>query len=316
MYQTGTATNTSTLLSALATFAASAGWTVDLNTINAGTGYLAMHKGAAYFWWAPATDNTSTSGYAVALWGATGYTSGAAVTSQPNVSPEQYADFTTAGPFIGYHFFSTTGAAAYLHVAVEMTGGVYTHFCVGQTSTIGGGNLLYVTAEGFPSPTSNYSSYPLQYKNHVFSADGWGNGASSISRGAYGGTVDGSFKWFIPYLNGSTASRLLTSFSKDTAMALSINSMACSPNTFNGIPIFIPFQFFAERSSGNVYSFVGEAIDARLVDMTNEAPQAEITIGTDVWKLFPLISNNPAINVYGATYYSTYPYGIAYRKNA
>ncbi len=131
--------------------------------MSGGSGYLALHKGTAYFWLAPIASSNN-----IAVWGATGYTSGSAVTAQPNVSPNaQTCSFSTAGPYVGYHFFSTTGAAAYLHVAVEMTGGVYTHFCVGQSTTIGGASILYLAVEYIPQYATSYASYPKYGKFYL-----------------------------------------------------------------------------------------------------------------------------------------------------
>ncbi len=103
----------------------------------------------------------------------------------------------------------------------------------------------------------------------------------------------------------------------DSTPGLNQHAWDYSPNTFNGLPILLPIPFVLERSSGWVFALCGEAIDVRLVNMSHNNPQDELTIGTDVWKLFPMLVNNHAgLNVYNSASTSSFPYGIAYRKNA
>ena len=65
-----------------------------------------------------------------------------------------------------------------------------------------------------------------------------------------------------------------------------------------------------------IYAYAGDVSDMRLMNMRNNAPKDEITIGSDTWKVFPMISNNPNINIGNSPNPSSGGYAIALRKNA
>lgn len=88
-----------------------------------------------------------------------------------------------------------------------------------------------------------------------------------------------------------------------------------SPNIFNGLAPLLPIKTFVERAVGNVYAYVGDAPDIRCLNMKNNNPKDEITIGSDTWKIFPVVSNSPIINTNNAPP-SSGNYAFAFRKNA
>jgi hypothetical protein len=311
------------IVSALSTWATSNGWTVDRAAASA-TGFatwLAIHKGSCYLNFAVPTGDGMLSVY-----GATGYSGGAGPSAQPNVSaaytinPGQLASGTVnPGPYTAYHFFSA-GGGTYLHILIEVSAGVFAQLHAGALNAIGGASpAIYLTAGQWSRFTTSSGSDAVPS-----SPDAVGNAkpfcadvqAGPIANTALGCTVDGTFRWFIP-TGGASPARLLNSgysaYSSPNGLQRSFISRA--PNAFNGIPPLGPIPFWAERAVGNVYSLIGEAPDVRFVDMSNNNAKDEIAIGSDTWKLFPVIANPALINTGGAPV-SSYPYGLAFRKNA
>lgn len=306
MYSTGTASGPKAVLQALATFASSAGFTIDYNNTYSGVGWwLAVHKGSCYLNFVADTGDTQ-----ITLFGATGYNGSNSYSAQPGTSPNSYNVCNSgAGPYIGYHFFSTTGSAPYLHVAIERSAGVFAHFQGGQLNAVGGASpntYIQMTNWGYTSP---YASYP-DSNGGTFPWGVWS------AYGYVGVTVDGTLRWFSPN-NAQPARSILMAQTGNSGWALGLDSMLYkSPNTFNGLAALLPVEVFVERAIGNHYSYVGDAPDQRMLNMLNNNPKDEITIGVDTWKIFPMISNNPNTNQYPNAVPSSGGYALAFRKNA
>jgi len=301
MYSTGTASGPKATLQALATFATSAGFTIDFNNTYSGVGWwLAVHKGSCYLNFVADTGDTQ-----ITLYGATGYNSANSYSAQPGTSPNSYNICNSgAGPYTGYHFFSTTGAAAYLHVVIEKSAGIFAHFQGGALNAIGSAApCVYIQATSWQY-SSGYASYPDIGGNNM----PW---SYSYPQGWVGVTVDSTFRWFKP--GSSSPARAVW---PHQANGLAFNGMQRSPNVFNGLAAFFPIQNFVERAAGNLWAYVGDAPDIRLVNMKNNNPKDEITIGSDTWKIFPMIANNPNTTIYGSTSPSSGNYALAFRKNA
>jgi hypothetical protein len=302
MYATGAASNPTAVLQALATFAASAGFTVDNNAAYSGGWWLAVHKGACYLnFVTPSSDNYIT------VYGATGFNGSSAPNAQAQASPGTVCNMVP-GPYTAYHFFGSSGSDAYLHLAIELSANVFAHIHAGALRAAGGAApCIYVEATNWSSYTTNYASYP--------DADGinslpWGFGKFTAYN-CVGVTVDSTFRWF--YREASSPNKRVIAFQIGGIQSA---SMRRSPNTFNGLPILLSIPVFCERAVGGIYSYVGEPADVRLVNILNNNPKDEITIGSDVWKIFPVIAKNPNTNIYGSPNPSSGNYGYAFRKNA
>jgi hypothetical protein len=307
MYSTGTTSSPASLLQALATFATSAGWTIDYNNTYSGCSWwLAVHKGTCYLNFVADTPNTS-----VFLYGATGFNGSSSYGAQPGTSPNASLNYCNlgTGPYTGYHLFSSSGGAAYLHVVVEISAGLFAHFQGGQLNAVGGASpATYIQMTNW-SYGGVYQSYP-DGNGGTFP---WG---SSGAFGYIGVTVDGTLRWFSPS-NSSPSRCVLMAQTNNSGFTMAIDAYNKSPNTFNGLAALLPIEVFVERAIGNLYAYVGDAPDQRFLNMKNNNPKDEITIGSDTWKIFPMISNNPIINNYPSTTgASSGNYALAFRKNA
>lgn len=304
MYSTGTASGPKATLQALATFATSAGWTINFNNTYTGVGWwLSVSKGSCYLNFVADTGDTQ-----ITIFGATGYNGSSSYSAQPGTSPNSNNVCNCGvGPYTGYHFFSTSGSAAYLHVVIEKSAGIFAHFQGGALNAIGGASpCTYIQMTNW-----QYTGYYASFPDGTAGPFPWG---SYNSYGYVGVTVDGSLTWFSP---GNYQPRRMIAMVQagNPAFTLALDSYNKSPNTFNGLAALLPIEVFVERAVGNLYAYVGDAPDQRLLNMKNNNPKDEITIGSDTWKIFPMISNSPIINT-GNAPPSSGNYALAFRKNA
>jgi len=309
MYATGTPTSLSDFLNSLATFAASAGWTVDHNGVyTSGDYWLAVHLGSVYldYYMPPPVSGANT---VIQLFGATGYSGASAPGAQAGSSVNS-SNLAPAppGPFTAYHFFSTSGGPAYLHALLEYSSNNFLHVHGGALNAVGGASPATYTAATQWSALAGGSS----------SVDGGGLGnftpfsAEASSGSGYRqfqilATVDAVQRWFYP--DAATPRRAVGAVKRGSR---NVHAFAREPNTLNQLVPFIPLSLYLERLAGGIYSYVGDVYDMRWMNLANNQAKDEITVGADTWKVFPVIAKLP----FGAPTAATNNYGFAFRKNA
>lgn len=329
-FETSTATDMADLLTKLNTFATANGWTSD--ELNTGTGELALHKNSCYvsFRWDPATP------LHLSVHQALGYTGGNEPGAHPddsgngfntsashtnaNLLTERCVESLGNGSFPSYHFFEDDdGTHFYIHVVVQISASIYRHFGFGKFDKFGdwtGGEYAY----GHYRSTS-----PGQATSVVETCllDGLFNDSGAAARRAATIHAEG-----LPGMGGSQkwgqvwAGNGALTLPDDTAAQAKIDVQG----GFRGGPIarnfgWIPkgatdgliptYQialFYRNRSNGNVY-FLGTQPDVRGINIRHFAAAEEVTIGSDVWVIFPM-QLRTLTAVAQRTYYS----GIAYRK--
>jgi hypothetical protein len=314
MYATGTPTSLSDFLNSLATFATSAGWTVDFNGVAHFSGatdyYLAVHKDSCYLgYYVP---NTAALGNTLImqLWGATGYAGSTTPSAQAGASTHAAQMFPPpVGPYNAYHFFSTsTSGIDYLHTLLEYSSGNFLSAYGGCLNPVGGATpCTYVAAtqwSGLTGTNAANDSGPGAGNFTPFSAE---VANSSYLQFQLRATVDSVARWFAP--GNTTPARAVGAVRSGSK---NVHAFARNPNTFNQLAVLIPLSLFVERAAGNIYSYIGDVIDMRWVNLANNLAKDEITIGSDTWKLFPVISKQP----FGSPTAATNNYGYAFRKNA
>ena len=316
MYATGTPTSLSDFLNALATFATSAGWTVDFNGVAHFSGatdyYLAVHKDSCFLCYYVPNTAALPGSLQIQLWGATGYAGSTAPSAQAGANAVGPAALfpPPAGPYNAYHFFSTaTSGIDYLHTLLEYSSGSFLHLHGGCLNPVGGATpATYASSTTWSQLAGGNSandSGPSGGNWTPFSAEAPNSqGYRAVQVRA---TVDSVARWFFP---GATSPARLVGAVK--ANSKNVHAFQRSPNTFNLLVPFIPLSLYVERAVGNVYSYIGDVIDMRWVNLANNQAKDEITIGSDTWKLFPVISKQP----FGSPTAATGNYGFAFRKNA
>jgi hypothetical protein len=317
MYATGTPTSLSDFLNSLNTFAVSAGWTSDFNGVAHFSGasdyYLAVHKDSCYLGYYVPNTAASPGTLTLQLWGATGYAGSTIPSAQAGASTNPALMFPPpAGPYSAYHFFSTaTSGVDYLHALLEYSSGNFLHIHGGCLNPIGGATpATYTTGTRWSALSAGNSSSdggpnvgnftPFSAENASGSGQGW-------QLFQVRATVDSVARWFWPG-NASPARAIgaVRSGSKN------VHAFAREPNTLNQLVPFIPLSLYLERAAGQIYSYIGDVIDMRWLNLANNQAKDEITIGSDTWKVFPVISKQPI----GSATAATANYGFAFRKNA
>lgn len=296
MYQQGTASSTADLVRSAANFAAAAGWTIDESDAAYSYDWLvAMHRGGSYIW-------ICAQGLTVQCYGATGYTRGVAPNAQPGASPAATCNFFSA-PFSGTYFFSDP-SQAYLHIVVQVTAGVFAHIHVGSLTSIGGAPLAtYVQVTQWAMNNSAIWGYVDSPINSM----PWST--YSYYSGCIGVALDGATVW---YRSGAPSPvRLVLPLQANGLQQFGLMS---SPSTFNALSPLFPIPVYCERASRNVFTPVGMAPDIRVVNMAYYDPGDEVTIGQDVWKIFPVVAKGPWGSNYNTPAPSSGNYGYAFRK--
>lgn len=310
MYATGAPTSLSDFLNSLATFAATAGWTVDHNAVyTSGDYWLAVHKNACYlhYYVPPPVSGLSF----IELFGATGYNGSLAPSAQPGSNAGLFSLLypPPPGPYTAYHFFSSNaGGVDYLHSILEYSANNFMHIHGGVLNAVGGASPAIYTAgtqwSAIAGGGSAGDAGPAAGNYTPFTAENSGTGYRCFQVLA---TVDSVLQWFWPgNVSPFRAIGAVRSSSRN------VNAFNRTPNVLNQIAPFIPLSLYVERAVGNIYSYVGDVLDMRWVNLANNSPKDEIPIGGDTWKLFPVISKQP----FGGATAATNNYGFAFRKNA
>src|SRR5205823_5329113 len=116
------------------------------------------------FWYKDATPG------AIFIYGGTGYNGANAPDHQATPLQPTAVQFNLGrGPYTGYHLFSTvTAGRYYLHLAVEITGGLFGHLWGGIVNAVGGAApALYLASTWWPYTGGLFASYPEAAFDHT-----------------------------------------------------------------------------------------------------------------------------------------------------
>jgi len=338
-YQTGSATDLGDLLTKLDTFLVANGYTQDDFDDGATTpaeGFAAWHKGSvgsgmwiSMKWVANAPNNLS-------LHQALGHTPSNDPGNHPNDSGNGYnAAFGSDalletersintigdGPFVSYHFFEQDSGPGYVHVVVEIESEVFRHFGWGTLEKFNdwtGGEYCYGHwhDEGTNSDALDANSHNLLDGLSALTAS---TGKRNATIHAEGLPMQGVNEKWLHHSGGlSTTSATFVDTAGET-MRISFGGFRSGPVAFllgnfqsdiatGHIPMY-PLAIFVNDYVNDYVYFLGSVPDIRGIDITYFAPGQEITIGSDVWVVFPT-ARRTSDNVVNRTYFQ----GIAYKK--
>lgn len=313
MYETGTATDVSDLLTKLSTFLAGAGWTINKDAVQGSGRWLSVQKGSDLFLnfiSDPAAGSSPNPGPYIYLYGATSYNGGAAYTAQPNTSAQCSTNKMT-GAFTSYHFFEGDD---YIHIVVELGAGFFRHIHGGTCEKIctftGGtyvqGTNIYTNGNQPSSPGGRFTMNPWQNVN-----------SSQGSRGSFYANIDGAAEWFTGKSTGTTGTRLADGVAGNSSTGLETNGLDAelfkrTPNATNGLTPLLPITIMPEKNSG-LWNILGRVKDVRNCSMLNMQPGDTITIGSDEWLCFPWHARTTTTG--DSTSEKSGYFGFAYRKN-
>lgn len=323
-YQTGTASSIEDLMQALHDFAVAQGWTS--NIMSTTNDWMAINNGSVFvqFRW----DNTS----AFAIFHSRGFTgTGTAPGNQTGddgcgnvdasapynaaVSSGRRVNGIGNGPFTSYHFF-TDGTKKYIHCVLEYSPGLYRHWSFGTIDKIGtwtGGEYCVCTLYESNTVTSN--SYLFGSLGGTTAADANRAGSLHIEGMA---NQSGGMQWMLFSQQGSGVGNDRGGQARIVAPGATLNFNPwlnsigfLRASLLNGFLPLIPMPIWWRNTTPtpNQYMLLGFAPDMHLIQMANFNPKDEFTIGSDTFKVFPLIRKQTGTGSEGSLYC-----GIVYRK--
>lgn len=292
-HQTGTATDHVDLLDKLRLFALANGFTVHnfgARPAGATAGQaLQLSKAnlAGSFLSLTAAGTAANPGQYVGGYAHDAYAGGGGTENQAKGSPKVYANAMT-GPYQGYDFFTGDGASGpYLYAVVETAAGFFKHFGMGILDKFGAittGAFVYACAWNYePIHISNWTAY-----RHAVPFDNAEN-ASANSRSLHvrGDSDTISPRWYDPQ-----ATPLLRGGHRATSTGNIVRTPVIgSASLRTGRTPLVPCLVTGERTGG-LYSPLGSPPGMRWVSLDYLDPGAVLTIGTDQWKVFPVIRKN------------------------
>lgn len=307
-YQETTGNSPDDVISKIATFAAAAGWTVVGNALVGSNRTLTLQKGGDYVWvWNSDTSN-------IRITGSIEYNAGLAVTAQVGYAGNYAEANVGVGAYTNVFMFSGSAPSDHVHVVIEMAGGVFRHISFGTLDKLGawtGGTYFDAvtwtasdTSENswdtfshgmFDSNSANQTRYggvrcdiPADAR-----ANAWALFRSNAAYRAVTGLWGGSGN------NGGGAGYLTTQFySRNNA-------------PFSGQVTLGAIRVDVQRPGG-FWSPAGVVPNVRYLNMARFAPGQEITVGSDTWKVFPMVRKGTGPN--GQPYSANHAY--AFKKVA
>lgn len=311
-FQQGVSTSPSDLLNDLATFAAANGYTVNTGGLGGdGPGQVSFDDGAGFHVHAIAEDSndrirsqpaTAYDGSGTAFYAHTGSPN----TSGTTATTVQMAEIP--GPHTQYYFFAPNSAPRYIHVALEVTAGVYSHWMFGSMTKFGtftGGG--YCTALGWRANNITGTTVPFMSNNPTNVGTQW-----LRADGMFGG---GSPQWHEGIGWG---------FSEDGIPGLSFVAELYQVGLVNltqRTPLVPIYMKVSQGFSIDQNIPLGAVQDIRLCALEALNGGDILTIGSDDWRVFPVRvkgnrTGSGAFNIGGdpAPNHDTGLMGLAYRE--
>lgn len=324
-YQTGTSTDTADLLDKLRVFAIASGWTINnFGDRTAGTAprkALQMTKGgiSASFLSDSAIGTAVNPGPYILTYGHDTYAVGGGTENQANGSTKTQTN-AMIGPFQAYHFFSDNGDTnPYLYVVVETSGGTFKHFGVGRIEGMGEvvtGCFAYGCNWNYQS-SPDYASDANTFRHSVpFDTIENNNGNGQYSTYIRGDSDSLSPRWYASYttnaqnlLSGGVRGTGSGSSAAGAQIPMNWGIMQAGASERTGRTILQNCFMAGARQSG-VFSPLGWPPNIRWVNLRYMDPGATLVLGSDTWKVFPVIRKNG-----GAGQPNSALYGYAYKVN-
>lgn len=314
-YETGASTGVTDLLDKLRVFAIANGWTQNFfgsRTSGSGTA-LQLTKGTQYvtFLADTAAGSASDPGPYFGAYAHNAYSAGNGTENQAQRSASCYTNAMT-GPFVAYHFM--TGAERgcdYLYVVVESASGIYKHAGVCKLVSLGALNTgmcahaarwsYSTTSDAIGDPLSSGHSWPFDSRESV-NRHGSGTQIRADCDGISPRWYDGFASSFGNRIGGGPRN---VSGQRGTI----VGPAAAGASALTGRTILLPAWVSLERAA-NLSSPAGYPPHLRYVKLDYLNPGDVLTLGSDEWKLFPVIrKNGTAGQVNSGTF------GLAYKVN-
>lgn len=298
MYTETTATSVEDLLDQIAVAAAAEGWTVERNDLVGSNRTVTLRMGVGdyiHLW------NTTVDHFYMR--GSTGYDGGLTPDNQPNVAPYRAQCNCYDGPFSDVYFFADASPADHFHVVINIDGIRYRHASFGTLVKFGaytGGT--YYDALNYDDGNSLANDDALDPDHHVMFSCGSNDNSNA---GSVRIDADGRTDYWAPFRNPQATGMFNVSGgfgSESTSIQLSYGDSYRTQSAFYARSINAwsgrtPMQHIQIRHyrGATYYSPIGEVPNIRYLNMTRFVAAEEVTIGSDVWKIFPWVKQGGAV---------------------
>jgi len=302
-YYSGVANNLADLLTALTTNLVTEGWSNPATGIYSKSGvFVKLVIASAHIEILCGTGNSGTS-----LTGGPSYNGGydGTVSFAPVNSVFTYP--------LNYHLHINTSPDEVYFFAND--GDRWTWMCFGKSQVsglLGSGNWYGATCAWKRDYSSNYSfpqavEDPNASENPMFFGDTASSGSLINTNQPYNVSLDHGFDgngWSKAGHDTTAGTDSTSSWASSPASLLTIapvyKLMQAQPNLWNGEAVLIRIQSFVCRGSGK-FSLVNNLEHCRYIRNTNYNDGDTITLGSDVWHVYPMIRKNSATPTPGGT---------------
>lgn len=312
-YSEQTASSPDDVISKIATFAAANGWTIDRNDLVSTNRTLTLRNGTDHVH----VYNTDTGN--IRLRGSVGYTAGAAPSAQPNVSVEAITN-VGVGPYTKLYLFASATPAPHIHAVIELADGIFRFLSFGMVEKLGtwtGGT--YVDASYWRVGSVSFSYQWSSVNSALFDSN---NSASqgTVSPGAIRCDIPLDSRinaWAVLQNNASyrAYTGLYGATEGNTSGEGFLTSQYYSRNNppFSGQIALGAISVEVSRIGG-FFSMAGVFPNIRYLNMARFNPGQEIAVGTDTWKVFPMLRKGTGVSGNSAPYSNNH--GYAFLKTA
>jgi hypothetical protein len=300
------------VIDAIVTFAAANGWTVDRNNLVGSARTATIHRAGSDYLHIYNTGSTD-----IFLRGSIDYASG----TTPDATTRRGVKCRTncgAGAYTRLYLFADASPSPHIHAILEANvAGMFYHMSFGVIDKLEAftGGTYYDGTWWYDSATSNMNSYtslsrPLfdnSEANYATNHDQEGG-----LRCDFAADARTDAWWAFGYdTNSSSDLSVVTGISASGNLNSLVHMAAVDVNAFSNRSIFHRIPASVHRGSG-YFSQIGSFPNVRFCNITKFTPAQEITIGSDTWKVFPMIRKGSHPGGAAAPYSGIY--GYAYKK--
>lgn len=287
----------------IVSFAAANGWSLDRNDLAGDQRTATLHKGGTSDY---VHIYNTTGSDLLRMRVSVGYAAGLTPAQQPNVSDE-CVTVLEVGPYPKVFIFGS-GDQVWATVAIGRNA-EYRSLGFGVLEKVGvytGGTYVVGTDWGRGSRWSGFGANSGPF----FSGD------SSPSSGhiRVDVPIDGREN-FMFNIQGDANNRARTDVGGGLGGMASVLADRADRNAFSGRSVLHPITVYVGRTGPSVfYSPVGVVQDVRVCSLEKLAPEQEITVGSDIYKVFPVAAKRPFYPEAGNLPAASGNYGYAVRK--
>jgi hypothetical protein len=323
-YLQTTAVSISDILDSIGTFALALGWTVARNnTYTSGlNSQRILSLSLDGFDHAHFASNLSPTHTEIITMRSIGYTGTGELIAQPQRSATTFSNLFSAGAYVNLWLFGDSGSSPYIHCVLEHASGRYRHFGIGNLikkgTWVGGGYHYGTYWDSSLSSSVDVNAHRRPFSEYAGSGRALHNSIRCDNADLAVANITGVDNRYIAYstsagdTNAVTTGYGMAATQGTFAYVRNMSFLDHSISSFNQRVSLLNISHFVRRA-GDYVSYIGDVPDVRAVNVDPFQAQEEYSIGSDVWKIFPMVRSGTGSGT-GDSNSRSGSYGIAYRK--